>query len=635
MISRFTLAILIAAAVATSADAAWLAHGPYGGTVFGVVGSGDHLMVATSDGVYTSSDAGATWQHFGDLPRGTFVTWLVVSPADPAIGLAGGYMSHSYRTIDGGAHWEALATDFRVAFFHPLAPSWVVAIDANHEMLCSEDSGATFTDTGRSVASVVAYPNDVSFLVVDGQGEMLKTVPGCSSWIDIGHFNWSLLPGQMLFSPGDANTIFMSMNGLDQGQLARYDFSSNTITPLLYVYAAGGVRADPTTAGRFWFQGYSELDSHMHVWKSTDSGSTWLDLGGVLAFNVGLIGPDPSIAGRLYGNDDTGFAISDDAGSTWTSRTQGIPLAQTFAVSIRPDDPRHIVTTTQAGISVSTDGGATWNAALSPPPFTVIALARSPSAPTLIFAATSNRGVYRSTDDGDTWAQISDSDYLNFLSIIADRADPQKLAGAYGELQWSDDGGVHWRTAVIGTPGGYDDFRELIQAPSSGRIYALAFNHNDVYRLYRADAHGDVVVPVAGSIPLNALAVHPVDDRRLFAIAHDDAYLNATFYVSYDSGDHWAARGTVPNPSGAVLRFDPCNPDTIYLQTPNALYASRDEGMSWTAESLELPLFVVEDFDVGCVAGTLTMAAASWASGTEVREPQFIDDVFAGSFEGR
>ena len=635
MISRFTLAILIAAAVATSADAAWLAHGPYGGTVFGVVGSGDHLMVATSDGVYTSSDAAATWQHFGDLPRGTFVTWLVVSPADPAIGLAGGYMSHSYRTIDGGAHWEALATDFRVAFFHPLAPSWVVAIDANHEMLCSEDSGATFTDTGRSVASVVAYPNDVSFLVVDGQGEMLKTVPGCSSWMDLGHFNWSLLPGQMLFSPGDANTIFMSMNGLDQGQLARYDIGSNTITPLLYVIGAGGVRADPTTSGRFWFQGYLDTDSHMHVWKSTDSGSTWLDLGGLLAFNVGLIGPDPSIAGRLYGNDDTGFAVSDDAGSTWTSRTQGIPLAQTFAVSIRPDNPRRIVTATLRGISVSVDGGATWNAASSPPPFTVIALARSPSAPTLIFAATSNRGVYRSTDDGDTWAQISDSDYLNFLSIIADRADPQKLAGAYGELQWSDDGGVHWRTAVIGTPGGYDDFRELIQAPSSGRIYALAFNHNDVYRLYRADAHGDVVVPVAGSIPLNALAVHPVDDRRLFAIAHDDAYLNATFYVSYDSGDHWAARGTVPNPSGAVLRFDPCNPDTIYLQTPNALYASRDEGMSWTAESLELPLFVIEGFDMGCVAGTLTMAAATYASGTEVREPQFIDDVFAGSFEGR
>ncbi len=161
-------------------------------------------------------------------------------------------------------------------------------------------------------------------------------------------FNWSLLPGQMLFSPGDANTIFMSMNGLDQGQLARYDISSNTITPLLYVYGAGGVRADPTTAGTVLVPGILRTDSHMHVWKSTDSGSTWLDLGGVLAFNVGLIGPDPSIAGRLYGNDDTGFAVSDDAGSTWTSRTQGIPLAQTFAVSIRPDNPLHIVTATQS-----------------------------------------------------------------------------------------------------------------------------------------------------------------------------------------------------------------------------------------------------------------------------------------------
>src|SRR4029077_7264922 len=163
------------------------------------------------------------------------------------------------------------------------------------------------------------------------------------------------------------------------------------------------------------------------------------------------------------------------------------------------------------------------------------------------------------------------------------------------------------------------------------RIYVLGWVNDDVtytYQVHRADTHGGRVVRAAATFSVDALAVHPADDRRLFAVTHDAAYTTATFYVSYDSGDHWQTRGTRAYASWTALRYDPCNPDTIYYQTPDALYSSTDEGMSWNSEALELPASSIEDFDVRCTAGTLSMAIATRVSGTQVREPQFIDDIF-------
>jgi len=635
---RFTLAILATTLTPCAAEAAWLANGPDGGSVASVTGSAGHLMVGTSDGVYASDDAGATWHRFGDMPRGEFVGALSVSPADPQIIMASA--SPAYRTIDGGAHWQPLATSLGQAYFHPLAPNFVVAIGVQQRLLCSDDGGATFTDTGRLASSLVAYPpGGISFLAIDEQSELSQSISGCSSWVDIGRLNLAGTPSQLLWDPNGANTLFILVDGLDWAGLERYDMNANTLNLVVNSYTAWGTIADPTTPGRLWFDGWSEGDTGTHVWESTDGGSAWLDLGAVLPDVGNLVGADASVAGRLYGNDNIGFAVSDDAGRTWTSRTQGIPLARTFKVSIRQDNPQHIVTDTRSGFVLTTDGGATWHPATTSVPFEVSSLVRSLTEPSVIFASGYNYdGIYRSTDDGDTWEAVGDPGDRDFYSIAVDHADSQKLAGVHGSydaLQWSDDGGVHWRTADVE---GIPDLRQIVEGPpNSERIYVLGWVNDGVtytYQVHRADTHGGRVVRAAATLSVDALAVHPADDRRLFAVTHDAAYTTATFYVSYDSGDHWQTRGTRAYASWTALRYDPCNPDTIYYQTPDALYSSTDEGMSWNSEALELPASSIEDFDVRCTAGTLSMAIATRVSGTQVREPQFIDGIFAGDFDG-
>jgi photosystem II stability/assembly factor-like uncharacterized protein len=620
------------------AAAAWNAHGPSGGTAWTVAGSGDNLLIGTADGVYQSSDAGATWHRFGDLPRGYVVSSLAVSPADPDVILAGGA---SYRTTDGGGHWTPLTTSFDKAVFNPLFPQSVVAIrsgiySSDHVLSCSNDGGITFTDVGIEAAAVVADFATNAFTAIDTSNVVYKTSdttnPCFVGWTNVGRAQTDTTPYGMLQDPLDSNVVFISSYGLDAAYFDRYDLGTNTTTPL--VFAGGTAFADVVQPGRLWLSAYQDSDGTYHLWESTDGGSTWPDVVGGLAEYV--IGTDPLIADTLYGNDAVGFAVSHDAGRTWESRTQGVPLSKVAAVSIRGDNPDELLAASPGdGISISSDGGLSWSHVATPPPNNVRSFARSPADPTLVYAGT-DQGVYRSTDAGGNWQLISTPSYYSYESIVIDRNDSTKMAAiAVSQVFWSDDAGSTWTAATI-EGGGSADFREIGRnSYGSGIVYALAWLHNDVFALYRAPSHGQPLVAIAPDLPLNALAISPANDRILFAIAHDDQYLTATTYLSVDGGDHWLARGTFDaDPTFIHLRFDPCNAETIYLQAFDVLYISHDLGLTWSTEQADLPVNIVNDIDTRCTAGTLSMAVATYSHGAEVRDLELIDTILGDGFEG-
>src|SRR5262249_10510234 len=73
------------------------------------VGTGEQTQ---GDGVYKSTDAGATWTNIG-LRESHIITWIVVDPRNPDIVLVGAVGDSTselergvFRTTDGGKNWQ-------------------------------------------------------------------------------------------------------------------------------------------------------------------------------------------------------------------------------------------------------------------------------------------------------------------------------------------------------------------------------------------------------------------------------------------------------------------------------------------------------------------------------------------------
>src|SRR5262249_10783736 len=111
-----------------------------------------------------------------------------------------------------------------------------------------------------------------------------------------------------------------------------------------------GFVIDPTNAGVMY------ASSNMGLFKTTDGGASWSNLGN----HAGLIAIDPTNPTTIYAN---GIDKSTDGGASWTKTplSVGGPI---YALVIDPTSPSTLyVGVGYDGVFKTTDGGASWAAA--------------------------------------------------------------------------------------------------------------------------------------------------------------------------------------------------------------------------------------------------------------------------------
>ncbi len=228
------------------------------------------------------------------------------------------------------------------------------------------------------------------------------------------------------------------------------------------------------------------------VWKTTDAGITWQPVfDGQPIASIGAVEVAPSNPNVLYagtGESDIRSALSSgdgvykstDAGKTW----RNVGLRDSRQISRIVIDPRNADVVyvgalghaygpnDTRGVYKSTDGGATWTRVLDKGPTVGVSdLAIAAGTPNVLFAGTWNThrppwstyaplqgpggGLYRTTDSGATWTQLSgnglpDGDWGRVgVAVTPDGKrvyaliDAAKKAGLYR----SDDGGNTWMLA--------------------------------------------------------------------------------------------------------------------------------------------------------------------------------------------
>ena len=339
-----------------------------------------------------------------------------------------------------------------------------------------------------------------------------------------------------------------------------------------YVSAPAGIPGDPAT----YYVGLPEGG----VWKTTNAGTTWKPIfDAVHVASIGAVAVAPSDPNLVYvgtGNQSgwsftTGKGIykSSDAGQTWTN----IGLAKSQYIGGIAVDPRNAngllvavlgprapggrgapegpMPEGERGVYRSTDGGANWTRVL-PTEGTAGAsdVYMDYRSPDNVFAllsagagAAAGVGAYRSMDGGATWQSLGtrglpEEARINAMTV-ASGTDGRRLyavagvgggrgAGAARALYRSEDGGESW---VAGA-------KQL--ASAGGKMYADPQNPDVVYlmgtAIYRSTDGGRTIAAFWGA-PSGAdprfLWIDPTNSRRMISGVDQGAA------ITMDGGVTW------------------------------------------------------------------------------------------------
>src|SRR5258708_7968502 len=246
----------------------------------------------------------------------------------------------------------------------------------------------------------------------------------------------------------------------------------------------------------------SDLTYGNGVYKSTDGGKTWSNIGLRDSQHIGRILVDPKNAavvlvaalGHAYGpNTERGVFRSTDGGATWTKVLYKDPNIGAIELSADPDNPATVFAallhdqrppwsayppaTTSGAIYKSIDGGATWNqitgGGLPAGDWGRIGLAVAKGTHgQRVYALidTPKGGLFRSDDGGQNWSLVGTDERIRgrlwyFCEVTVDPKNPDVVYLPNVSIYRSIDGGKTF-DAIKGAPGG-DDYHALWIDPSN------------------------------------------------------------------------------------------------------------------------------------------------------------------------
>jgi len=415
-------------------------------------------------GVYRSTDYGTTWMTMTTGLTDTHVTALAFYPDDPS-GMkmvAGTRNGNVFTTDDGGQswHWAAqLAPCIGRLYINPSQPQHVWAVQTwacrnlppGLNLFRNLDPGLTrwapitVTSSLYEVVSSLAFdasgnPGTIWASTTNGRQGGYTSTDGGDTWMPV-----ETCPPQavaLAVDPVDQQIVYAGTRCGRFGQRtvcgvyrsdnrgATWSQKNQGLAGLL-VEAMAVSPASPDKVYAYTALGLLRSSNGGRAWQTMDVftyGPSW--------WTNNLLAVDPFTPTRLYLGGSCGqppwglpcVQVGDEDGHGWHAITLTVPTTPTgwggevFAVAPHPSRPGRVLAgvtfyppgfdgTTPSlplgGIFASDDSGETWEQiSLTQPISGVVLLAYDPVDPNLVYAASDGTGVLKSTDAGTTWHSI-------------------------------------------------------------------------------------------------------------------------------------------------------------------------------------------------------------------------------------
>ena len=348
----------------------------------------EFYVAAATGGLWKTTDNGVTWKVvFENQPVNSIGT-VTVDQRDPRVLWVGtgeatnrqssGWGDGVYKSTDGGATWSnvGLRNTARIArivvdptnsdIVYVASPGHLWGPNAERGLFKTTDGGRTWApiltrDENTGVVDVAVDPSDPR-IVYAALYQHRRTPFG---FVGGG-------PASGLYKSQDAGTTWTQLTkGLPEGTVGRISISIYRKDPrIVYVSVEKGLRYTSSVS----------YDKRLGgVYRSEDKGETWRfmsDWNPRPAYSSQLR-VDPSDQSRLYAMQ---WSVSDDSGKTWRSPRQTLH-GDDRMVWIDPRDSRHLIKADDGGIGISYDRGVKWLYVTSLPmsqPYHVSASTTSP-----------------------------------------------------------------------------------------------------------------------------------------------------------------------------------------------------------------------------------------------------------------
>ncbi len=589
------------------------------------VGSGEGLHrpdLSVGDGIYKSTDAGATWTHLG-LRDGQQISVMAIDPRDP---------NRLFVAVPG----------------HPYGPN------PDRGIYRSTDGGQSFQKVlykdenigGNDVEIDPADPNTVYATLWDARegpwenaswngsgGGVFKSTDGGQTWNQLaGGLPAGIVQAYITIAPSNPRRLFAVVAVKDGVDLYRSDdagagWTTVTTDPRPKVRIGGGdlsiARFDPKDPDILYV--VSTV-----TWRSMDGGKTWSGFrgapGGDDYQNVWINPENPSIIALA---SDQGAIISVNGGQTWSS-WYNQPTAQLYHVNADNAFPYRLCSGQQESGSVciasrGNDGEITfrdWHPVAAEEYGYVVP---DPSDPDIIFGGKLSRYDRRTAQAQNIVPMpLGGPDFrvIRTEPIVFSPFDPHQMYFAANTLWLTGDGGRSWKQAspdltrkTYDVPVSIGVYKTdpTAQPKQRGVIYALALSPVERGRMWAgtddgliwlstdSGAHWNNITPPQLSAwqKVSVLEASHTDPQTAYAAVNtlrlDE--LTPHIYRTRDSGKTWTeiTSGIVANQNVNSVREDPKRKGLLFAGTEGGVYVSFDDGDHWQSLRLNLPATSVRD----------------------------------------
>lgn len=512
----------------------------------------NNIWAGTTEGVYRSYNAGATWELVNNTPM---VMDLAINPNDTSeVLIACGNLSSVgtgiYKTSNSGGSWEKALSNLPAAwggkaqFAHTgnKTDTIYASIGNSYESsnaatwLCmSPDFGTTWnivsTEDYSSYQGWFAH-----FVVPHKQDKKLLLTAG----VDV-------------FKSTDGGTTFNQ-----KSYWYAWDFGK---TPI------GGPEGPPD---------YSHADHHCFAYHPNN----------------------PNI---VYFGNDGGVFRTKDFGETFEGLNGGYQTQQFYAgFSTSNSDSLWSLGGMQDNATVIYDGTLNWNRVIGGDgSWTAI----DKSNNSIIYASSQYLNIYRSNDKGDNWSSVSSpkNGIEPFIApfVTAYNTPAIVYAGSDRVFKSTNFGSSFTPNSVrLSTNPLYS---MAIARSDDNILYVTTSPVNTAAAVFKTTNGGTSWNSVSTGLPnryLTNIAIHPEDPNKVYVTVA--GYGTPHLYYTVNGGTSWQAiENGIPDMPTFAIALDPANPDVLYLGNEVGVLRSTNGGTSWEDFSSGLPeVVIVYDLEI-------------------------------------
>ena len=616
------------------------------------VGSGAGIIrpdLATGDGMYKSTDAGATWTNLG-LRDTQMIADVVVDPLNPdrlfvaALGHPYGPNAERgvYRSLDGGRSFEKVL--YRDEY-----------TSANDLVMDPSDPNTIYA---------TLWPQQQSFregLAFGGAGMgIFKSTDGGTTWRPLSEGLPNVIQANLAIAPGNPRLLYAMVAGTPRGQ------ESSSTTGVVGFYksidagehwtpvnvpegpmGAATAHVDTRPLARI---GGGDLptitvdpknenvvySSTVTLWRSDDGGVHWSAMRGAYGGDdYQKLWINPNNPDILLAVTDQGAVISANRGKSWSNwYTQ--PTAAMYHVTADNAFPYRLCGGQQdAGsacvTSRSNDGMITFHD-WHPANIQEYGIAApDPKDPDIVFGSSRSdvtrydRRTGQTTNVGPDMGPRGGPFNRNVrtMPLHWSPVDPDLLFYASNAVWKTRDRGHSW-TRISGdlsrptwaVPESAGKYASTVTANAQGAITALSPSPLDANILWAGTDDGNIQVTMDGGLTWTNVTPPQIKPwTRIFNIeaghfAKGTAYaaantmrvddMNPHFFRTHDGGKTWVEinTGLAPGAVANSIREDPRKKGLLFAATETQVWFSIDDGGRWNSLRLDMPAISIRDIQV-------------------------------------